>query len=224
MELRVFIVSSDFSLCERLGRSLGLGQIRSRMAEAVCFPSVRGCDPPSLVVFDQRDLSTSDAMIRAWTLHCPVLVLIATPSESEEIRLLQLGVGSVLCRSSSIALITAHVQALLATVDVGRHQDFLRVGPLLLDRQTHQLDCNGVPIALRRVEFALLSAFMSRPHHVLERESLMRAIWHGEGTDRALESAASRIRRGVLESGGPRIILPVRSVGYRLGLAGRSRG
>jgi DNA-binding response OmpR family regulator len=65
---------------------------------------------------------------------------------------------------------------------------------------------------------------MAQPRQVFERASLMRIVWNSACTDRALDSTASRTRRAILDAGGPRVIVAVHGIGYRLGLDGIGRG
>lgn len=155
-------------------------------------------------------------------LALPVIMLVAGGGESVELMCLSAGARQVASSQTPGRLLAARVRAAMPPAGTD-HRD-VTVGPLRLQRAAHHLECNGQGIELSSTEFILLEALMERPRHVLARGMLIRLAWDAPCTDRALESTLSRLRHKVLGAGGPRVAIPVRGVGYRLGIASAERG
>lgn len=220
MQFRMVVVSGDRSGRERLARLFRSAGFRVIIKDAVTALAL-SLEEPDLVVLDLGAAPiTGLADVRAMsrTLGVPVIALLATPSEQAELMCFNAGARDVVLRTVSPAVLVARARAVLPLCVETPAHGVLRVGPLSIDRDARRALCGDRFLNLRPAESTLLEAFMARPRHVLERASLKRIVWGGECSDRALESTVSRVRSAVLAAGGPRIIVPVRGVGYRLGL------
>jgi DNA-binding response OmpR family regulator len=97
--------------------------------------------------------------------------------------------------------------------------EVLRVGPLVLDRSSRAVSVHGRPVELTFSEFEVLTALMSRPGVLLDRQALLSAIW-GDSAYRDPRGIDVHIRhlREKLERSPdrPELLLTVRGVGYRL--------
>lgn len=220
MKFTVVVISADLSARERLARSLRAAGFRVIGRDAVA-PVAVALEEPDLIV---QDLGVApiaglgNLRILSQTSGVPVIALLAVVSEQSEIMCFNAGARDVVQRTVSAAVLAARARAALPISAEIPARGVLQVGPLTLDRDARRALCGDRFLNLRTTEASLLEGFMARPHHVMERASLKRIAWGGECSDRALESAVSRVRSAVLEAGGPRIIVPVRGVGYRLGL------
>lgn len=178
---------------------------------------------PDLVIIDAtRRLALALAVCRelADLTGLPILMRVASADESVELMCLAAGARQVAAIRTGDRLLLARLRAML----VGdAADDALRVGPLALARNARHLLCAGRGVSLSPTEFLLIEALMERPHHVLSRSSLMQRAWEEPCGERALESTLSRLRHKVLGAGGPRIAVPVRGVGYRLGIGASTR-
>ena len=93
------------------------------------------------------------------------------------------------------------------------------VGPFELDPETRVATLAGTPLDLTRIEFDLLGILLEQPTRVVPRDELVSRVWGSWfGDDHVVEVHLSRLRAKVVRTGGPRIGVAVRGVGYRLGL------
>lgn len=90
------------------------------------------------------------------------------------------------------------------------------IGTLRVDRDRRQVDIDGRPINLRKIEFDLLATLASHPERVFPCEELLRDVW-GFQSPRGVDTG--RIRRAVRDIRrelGAEWIVVERGVGYRL--------
>jgi DNA-binding response OmpR family regulator len=96
-----------------------------------------------------------------------------------------------------------------------------RFGGWHLDRRARRLtDPNGLPVALTKGEYALLTAFLDAPQRPLTRERLLQATRvHEDVFDRSIDVQILRLRRKLeADPSMPRIIQTERGVGYMFAL------
>jgi DNA-binding response OmpR family regulator len=90
-------------------------------------------------------------------------------------------------------------------------------GALELDPELRTVEVNGVPLTLTRIEFDLLHALITHQRRVVPRWELLATGWESPPTGHVLDVHMSRLRRKVLDAGGPKVGEPVPGVGYRAG-------
>lgn len=73
----------------------------------------------------------------------------------------------------------------------------VRIGPLELDSDSHQVWLDARPVALSAKEFALLAMLASEPSRVFSRQELLTRVWgfESEARTRTVDVHASRLRR-----------------------------
>lgn len=92
----------------------------------------------------------------------------------------------------------------------------VRLGPLILDRDSYRVTVQGVPLDLTYKEFELLRFLAERPGRVFTRPALLREVWGYDfyGGTRTVDVHIRRLRAKL----GPEhesLIETVRGVGYR---------
>jgi DNA-binding response OmpR family regulator len=89
------------------------------------------------------------------------------------------------------------------------------LGEITLDHGTREAFVGGVPVALARKEFDLLSMLVQGKGDAVTREALMQGIWDTSwvGASRTLDVHVSSLRSKL---GRPELIETVRGVGYRV--------
>ncbi|MEP7161732.1 MAG: response regulator transcription factor [Dermatophilaceae bacterium] len=93
----------------------------------------------------------------------------------------------------------------------------LAVGVVSIDPDTRRAFVGDVEVHLTRTEFELLRLLLSSGQRVLPRTEIVRAIWGDwPGDDHLIEVHVSRLRRKIVNAGGPSVVEAVRGVGYRL--------
>jgi DNA-binding response OmpR family regulator len=133
------------------------------------------------------------------------------------------GADDVLRAPFAYPELRARVQALVRR-DLAEELGVIEYGELRIDTAAHEVIVGVTPVALRRLEFALLAHIARDPVRVYTKDELMRDVWgfRSPGTTRTLDCHASRLRRKLAEAGADGLVCAMRGVGYRL--AGDSFG
>jgi two-component system, OmpR family, response regulator len=153
----------------------------------------------------------------------PVLVLSRTGGELCELRAFEAGADDYQTASTSYLVLRARLRALVARSQITRRGQRVAVGPLRIDAGALEASYAGRPLALSRLEFALLHQFAREPRRVFTKDELLGQVW-GYPTDagvstRTLDAHAVRLRRKLAAAGAQGAIQNRRGIGYRLGLA-----
>lgn len=175
----------------------------------------------AIVHGSQVDTALLDTLRWLTSRRVTTLVLAERLTDAEEAHLLAHGAQDVVALPASTQRLDGRIGAMLrqlARMDEPPIGDTLITrGALSIDIDRRKVSLGGLPVALTKTEFELLTALAREPQQVLSHQHLMT-----EGTTRqlglrALESHLSRTRRKLLAKGGIRLIEPVRGKGYRLG-------
>ncbi len=201
-------------------------EVRAVGSAAECLAEVRR-RAPDLVVLDlglpDGDGTEVCRQLRAES-GCYVLMLTARAEEVDLLVGLAVGADGFMAKPFSPRELVARVQAMLrrprATAPASAPGGaVVRLADLEVDEDTREVRVDGAVVDLTRTEFDLLAALASRPGRVLQRETLLREVWHSEwaGSLRLVEAHMSNLRRK-LQAAGLRAaeIRTVRGVGYRL--------
>ncbi|MCF6508686.1 response regulator transcription factor [Blastococcus sp. MG754426] len=188
-------------------------------------------DPPDLIVLDlglpDADGTEVCRQIRAET-PCYVLMLTARAEEVDLLIGLAVGADGYMAKPFSPRELVARVQAMLrfprtapqpAAAPAAAAESVRRLAELEVDEDSREVRVDGEVVDLTRTEFDLLAALASRPGRVLQRETLLREVWHTdwEGNLRLVEAHMSNLRRKLVAAGlSTPEIRTVRGVGYRL--------
>jgi DNA-binding response OmpR family regulator len=202
--------------------------VRVATTGAECLAEVRR-EVPDVVVLDlglpDADGTEVCRRLRAET-DCYVLMLTARAEEVDLLIGLAVGADGYMAKPFSPRELVARVQTMLrrprtSAVPEPRAvvEDPVRLAELEVDPESREVRVDGATVDLTRTEFDLLAALVSRPGRVLQRETLLREVWHTdwEGNLRLVEAHMSNLRRKLAAAGlsSPEI-KTVRGVGYRL--------
>src|SRR6266850_3791513 len=183
---------------------------------------------PSLIILDLR-LGRDDGLdlLREIRTHSDIPVIITTghrPDEIDRIVGLELGADDYIVKPFSLRELLARVRAVLRRQEMGRaarahdpERGGYRFDGWQLERRNRRLlDHNGTPVALSKVEYALLLAFLEAPQRPLSRENLLQATRiHEDIFDRSIDVQVLRLRRKLeVNPSAPRVIQTERGVGY----------
>jgi DNA-binding response OmpR family regulator len=145
----------------------------------------------------------------------PVIVLTGRGAETDRVRGFARGADDFVVKPFFYAELLARVRAVLRRSDGRPAMGALRVGELALDPATRLVRVGDRPVQLSAKEFALLHALARQPMRVYSKAELLRDVWGylSQGQTRTVDAHACRLRKKL---GGPRWIVSVRGVGYRL--------
>lgn len=180
-------------------------------------------DPPDLVILDvmMPELSGTEVASRIRsdprTATVPVIMLTAKGEEVDEIVGLTVGADDYIAKPFSVKVLMARIAAVLrrTTDRPASPGAMVRLGPVRINKETHEVTSDGEQIRLTLTEFKLLSALAEAGGRVLSRAALM-AKAMGPGvtvTERTIDVHVTSIRKKLGEAGA--LIQTVRGVGYR---------
>lgn len=146
----------------------------------------------------------------------PVMLLTARGDEGDKLQGLDVGADDYVVKPFSPREVTARVRALIRRAGI---QDELTCGTLTVRRQSHQVWLEGREVPLSKLEFDLLSAFLSTPGMVWTRERLLSRVWGSDfpEMDRVVDVHVKNLRKKLQDDPeNSTFIETVRGVGYRL--------
>lgn len=130
-----------------------------------------------------------------------------------------IGADDYLVKPISPRLLSARVNMALSHAQhTNGAETLLFDGDLHIDTLARVVTVNGVPVELTRIEFEILALMATAPEHVMSRDQITARVW-GDwfGSDAHLDVHMSRLRKKILDAGGPRVGKSVRGIGFRLG-------
>jgi len=146
----------------------------------------------------------------------PIFIITARDRVADRIHALNMGADDYLIKPFDFGELEARIHALLRRQH-GQASSQLSHGSLTLDAIHHHVTFLGKPVQLSAKEFTLLQTLMLRPTAVLSAAQLEQALyaWNEEVVSNAIEVHIHHLRRKLCKQ----VIINIRGVGYRLGLA-----
>lgn len=211
--------------CESLAGRVGV--VRCTEADLEAF---LGATPaPDLDLFVVACGGDADAGHRVCrsvrsTTSTPLAMVTSSRREADELLAFARGCDDYITTMSSPEVLRARLESLASRRGRRRFERVTVFGTLVVDPLLREATVHGDPVALTRIEFDLLHTMVTQQRRVVPRRELLEVGW-GEcpPCDHALDVHLSRLRRKVLQAGGPRIGVPVPGVGYRVGSPDTSR-
>lgn len=116
------------------------------------------------------------------TAHLPVIMLTAKGEEMDRILGLEIGADDYMTKPFSPRELVARVRAILRRLsekkDAG--QQMIRIGDLLINKETYTVTKRDVSLALSSIDFKLLLYLVERKGKIFSRDQLLDAIWKDE--------------------------------------------
>jgi two-component system OmpR family response regulator len=218
----VLLIEGDRELAEEIRLDLEAGGHTVRIVETVTegLRAARSCEAGVLVVDRFLDGENGLAIIAAlrsegrWT---PALAISEHTSVDERIAGLKAGCDDYLVKPFDVRELTARVEALMRRGgDVGVVR--LRVGDLEMDLIERTVRYEGKLIDLVPREFQLLEYFMRRSTQTVTRAMLLEDVWNFQppAYTNVVDVQIGNLRRKLDPTGSRRVIVSVRSVGFKL--------
>jgi len=149
----------------------------------------------------------------------PIILLTAKLDESDKVLGLELGADDYITKPFGMREMLARVRAVLRRYEKGSAPaEVLRVGDILLDKETHEVKVGTKLVNLTPTEFSLLAELMTTPGRVFSRAELLEAV-QGVSLDsmkRAINVHIRNLRTKIEpDPSRPRYIETVFGIGYR---------
>jgi len=218
----VLLIEDDRELAGAIRLDLEAGGHTVHIAETMAegLRAARSGDVAALIVDRLMDGENGLSIVETlrsegkWT---PALVVSGLTSVDERIAGLKAGCDDYLVKPFDVRELTARVDALLRRGgDVGVIR--LRVGDLEMDLIERTVRCEGRLVDLVPREFKLLEYFMRRPGQTVTRAMLLEDVWNFQppAYTNVVDVQIGNLRRKLDPTGNRRVIVSVRSVGFKL--------
>ena len=215
--IRVVLVEDEDAVRDGVERALRTeGLAVSSFADCVEVDAILE-SAPELVVLDVM-LPHGDGFELARRIRArrdlPVIFLTARDGVEDRLAGFELGADDYLVKPFALEELLARVRAVLRRS--GRLVAPLKAGGVLVDEGAGLATRDGQALALTPTELRLLAFFVRHRGMVLSKHQLLTQVWGYDAFDpNVVEVHVSALRRK-LELHGPRILLTIRGLGYRL--------
>ena len=225
----IMVVDDDQDLAEMLGIVLtGAGYEVDLVSRGDEVLPIFTAQNPDLILLDVMLPGLSGVevckLIREKSM-VPIVMLSARSDKQDVVEGLEAGADDYLVKPFDPSELVARMKVRLRRTTADISTD-LKIGNIKIDQIEHSIIRDGEVIALTRLEFDLLVALAKEPGRVFSREALLSEVWgYRPATDTRLVNVhIQRLRAKVeVDSENPSIILTVRGVGYKAGVAGSSQ-
>jgi two-component system response regulator AdeR len=153
----------------------------------------------------------------------PVIMVTAVDDEVTKLSSLRIGADDYVVKPFNPSEVVERIRAVLRRTQGASGRRTLSVGKLLIELDARVVTCREdgagreVRLALTPTEFEILAHMARQPRRAFSRAEILEAVApDSEAYDRVIDSHLSKLRQKLAAAGCPRIIEPVRGVGYRL--------
>lgn len=148
-----------------------------------------------------------------------VIIISAKDSIDDKVAGLDLGADDYLAKPFHLAELNARVKSVIRRKQMDGNL-LLEMGNLTLNPQTFYVEVGGKPLALNRKEYDLLYYFISNPNRVLNKTTLVEAVW-GDYADQVdsldfVYSQVKNLRKKLVSIGADVELKAVYGFGYKL--------
>jgi two-component system phosphate regulon response regulator PhoB len=156
--------------------------------------------------------------MRPETERLPIIMLTARGEESDRVRGLSTGADDYLVKPFSTPEFMARVRALLRRAKPEVLSSVLKVGDIVLDRESHRVYRKKNEIRLGPTEFRLLEFLMQHPGRVYSRGQLLDNVWGDTNyiDERTVDVHVGRLRKAVNTGRQIDVIRTIRGSGYAI--------
>ena len=197
----ILIVDDEPDICEILRFNLATAGYVAEVAYSAEKALQHDLSQVDLLLLDVM-MAGMSGFEMAKQVDVPIIFLTAKNDELDILRGFALGADDYISKPFSVREVLARVKAVLSRTesykDYGHesHNTLLSVGGLSIDTAAKSATADGVPLALTKTEFELLSLLISEPGRVFSRQELMDMVWPGlVVTTRTVDVNITRLRK-----------------------------
>lgn len=222
---RILIVDDEVQICQLVKDILEESGYTATTAHSTdeAFQKIK-LTLPDLVLLDVR-LPTIGGLefcrqikqdIR--TKRVPVIMLTVQDTETDKVIGLEVGADDYLTKPFGNRELLARIKAVFRRIEMNKSDEssILKIGPMEIDLDMHEVKFKGKDLMLTPKEFELLVALAKNKNKALRREALMSAVWGYDypGTLGTIDVHIRHLRKKLGDAG--RYIKTLIGVGYRL--------
>jgi two-component system KDP operon response regulator KdpE len=179
--------------------------------------------PIDLVILDLSlpDIDGADLLgrVRAWS-SVPVIILSVRASETEKVKLLELGADDYVVKPFFMSELLARAKVVLRRLSERKgNESTLTLDHLVMDFAARSVSLDGKRINLTPKEFSLLQVLAQHPGKVITHHNLLKSVWGQAHIDNTqyLRIFVRKLRQKIEgDPNRPKILLTELGVGYRL--------
>ena len=224
---RLLLLEDDVSLIDGLRYSLGKNGFELEVARTVgearaCLKEGHSFD---LLLLDVTLPDGTGFMIceevRSAGDTTPIIFLTASDEETSIIRGLDSGGDDYITKPFRLGELCSRIRALLRRSTMGKQEEsgLIRSGEVTVDQLAGRAYLEGKLLDLTGAEYRLLCLFLRHDGQVLTRNTILDALWDGNGSyvdDNTLSVYIRRLREKIeREPSRPEHLMTVRGMGYR---------
>lgn len=215
--MNLLLVEDDDSIAEPLVE--GLRREGFEVVRVATGAEALAAEEPDLILLDLRlpdvDGFTVCRELRARS-DVPIIVVSARGEEVDRVVGLELGADDYLVKPFGLRELVARIRAVARRTGGGRESaDEVVAGRVRIDLRAHRVTVSGDEVQLTGKEFDLLTLLARDAGAVVDRERILREIWHTTwyGSSKTVDVHVAALRRKL---GDPGLIETVRGIGLRL--------
>ena len=227
MKKRVLLVEDDPVLTRVLRDNLTFeGFDVTSVADGIQAQSLEKELSPDLVLLDVNLPGRSGfELCELWRRQSqvPIILLTAMGQKGDKIRGLQLGADDYVTKPFDLEELLARIHAVLRRTRTVAHR--LTLGDVAIDLTARTARRGDEELDLTHRDFEILGYLAARPHTIVSRHELLRAVWGypDAAATRAVDHAIARLRKKIEEKPHkPRYIHTVHGDGYYLAPDGQT--
>jgi len=152
------------------------------------------------------------------TKNLPVIMVTAKGEEIDRVIGLETGADDYMAKPFSPRELVARVKAVLRrSGEKTTEENIIRIGDLVINRETYSVLKGDIPLGLSATEFKLLLYLVERKGKVFSRDRLLDAVWRDEAfvEPRTVDVHIRRLRTQIEDDpSAPRYIKTRRGIGY----------
>ena len=151
------------------------------------------------------------------TAAIPIILLTAKGEEIDRVVGFEIGADDYVVKPFSTRELLLRIKAVLRRAHPEKPAGkIVRIGPLAIDAERHQVTVDGAEAVLTSTEFKLLLTLAERLGRLQSRELLLRDVWgyNYAGDTRTVDTHVTRLRTKLGEAGA--MIKTVRGFGYKM--------